>query len=168
MAQTKPLLSFSELSSIALNLNKTSDEFAKVIEDLNRGLQRLNVGVSAWFTVNKYEDPDDPKEYELEQIGYQKLRGQWGLCIREAQGHEDADTDRTVNIYRFNEAPRDLRIRCAEKLPELVDRLARAAVNTTALMAKRVAEAKAVAAAINVLSPVVDAGILGIVGGVKK
>jgi hypothetical protein len=168
MAQPKPLLSFSELSSIASNLNKTSNEFAKVIEDLNIGLQRLNVGVGAWFTVNRYEDPEDARAYELEQIGYNKIRGQWGLCIREAQGHEDADVDRTVNMYRFNEAPRDLRIRCAEKLPELVDRLARAAINTTELMAKRLAEAKAVAAAINVLSPVVDAGVLGPIGGVKK
>jgi len=168
MAQPKPLLSFDELSSIALNLNKTSDEFTKVIEDLNRGLQRLNVGVGVWFEVNKWTDPDDANEYQLEQIGYHKIRGVWGLCIREAVGRENGQESRTVNIYPFNEASREMRLRCAEKLPELVDRLARAALHTTELMAKRLGEVKGVAAAINVLSPVVEVRGVGKIEGVKK
>jgi hypothetical protein len=169
MAQQKPLLSFIELSSIASNLNKTSDEFKKVIEDLDQGLQRLNVGISSWVTVEKWNDPDDPTECEVEQLGYVKYKGNWGIYIREAVGREDDPEDRTVNVWLFNEASREARMRALGKLPELIDALARSALQTTEIMSKKVAEAKRYAAAINGLSPAnTRQDVIGKVGEVKK
>jgi hypothetical protein len=112
---------------------------------------------------------EDPREYQTEQIGYCKFKGVWGLGIREAVGQEDVSEDRSVNLWAFNDAPRETRLRCIEKLPELVDRLARAALHTTELMAKKLAETKAFVSAINVLAPAAETNeILPKISGAKK
>jgi hypothetical protein len=144
--QEKPLVSFQQLSSIAASLNKASDEFTKVVSELDASLQRLNVGLVVWVTVVKL---GNGSAYEIEQIGYAKVDGNWRIAIRKLRGNEESEYEDVVtNTWAFNDAPRQVRLRSVEKLPELVSGLAKAAVKATQVLNKKLAETKAFAAAI--------------------
>jgi hypothetical protein len=78
--------------------------------------------------------------------------GKWGLVIGEyIEGMEDSydgdDEDRGVVYLR--DASRDLRIRAAEKLGDLIENLTAEATKVTEKVTKRVAEAKDVASALS-------------------
>jgi hypothetical protein len=64
---------------------------------------------------------------------------------------ESPEPDEVREIWPFNDAPRELRLRAVEKLPELIDQLAKSAEKTAEDVNKKVAETKAFAAAIGVL-----------------
>jgi hypothetical protein len=92
--------------------------------------------------------------YESEEIGYAKVNGQWGIAIRRTFGREDSsDPDEVRNIWVFNDAPRESRLRAVEKLPQVIDELAKAAAKTTEILNKKLAQTKNYAAAIGILNP---------------
>lgn len=147
----KSILSFEQLSTIANSLNKASDELTKVVSALDGALQRLNVGLVVWVLVVKWHD-ENGLAYECEEVGYAKVSGIWGIAIRKLFGSEDSpDPDEVREIWAFNDAPRELRLRAVEKLPAVIDELAKAAIETTELLNKKLAETKKFAAAIGLL-----------------
>jgi len=150
----KTLLSFSQLSSIAQSLNQATDDLTSVVGALDEALQRLSVGLVVWAQVDIWHDEIDGLTYEREEIGYAKVNGQWGIAIRRTFGREDSsDPDEVRNIWAFNDAPREARLRAVEKLPQVVDELGKAAAKVTEILNKKLAQTKDYAAAIGILNP---------------
>lgn len=162
MAEEKSLLSFTQLSSFADSLNKASDEFSKVVGGLNKALQRLNVGLEVWVTYTKWNGDDG--SYGSEQIGYTKLAGNWGIAIRAFEGFQISQGDDLLGEWAFNDAPREMRLKAVEKLPELVDALGKEAKLMTEKIHKKLADTKAFAAAIGITEEPVS----GVVTKVRK
>lgn len=149
----KSLLSLEHLSAIAQSLNQATDELTSVVGALDEALQRLNVGLTVWAYVEKWNS-EDGLYYEREEVGYAKVEGQWGIAIRRLAGREDAsDGDEVRSIWAFNDAPRDARLRAVEKLPNVVDALGKAAATVTEVLNKKLALTKDYAAAIGILNP---------------
>jgi hypothetical protein len=125
----KAQASFQALSSVASSLNKASNELAGVVSVLDEALKKLNVGLTVWVTVRSRSD--EPQDYDDDQIGYDKINGKWGIALRHIWGNYDFDRHNQDGPWLFNDAPRELRLQCLEKIPELIDALNKEAVATT-------------------------------------
>jgi hypothetical protein len=157
----KPLVPFDRLTSIANNLNKATDELTEVVGVLDNALYRLNVGIPVWVTVVRWSSENDPNAYECENVVYAKINGSWCIGINRTVGNDDSsEPDEVREIWPFNDAPRELRLRAVEKLPELVDQLAKSAEKTSEVVNKKLSETKAFAAAIGLL-PIEESGARG-------
>jgi hypothetical protein len=143
--------SYSELSSIATDLNAVSDAFGKAVSDIDEGLKKLNLGVTAWVRVDSSYGNDRPEDrtYRIEEIGYAKINGKWGIALRTRSGDEayPEEADR-VDDVPFNEAPRASRLKAIEKIPELLKKLSEEAAKVTKELQAKLADAQAVAAAV--------------------
>jgi hypothetical protein len=112
--------SIQQLPTAAATLNSASDDLAKSINDLDAVLKKFSLGVPAWVVFGDYaEDP----YYDLEEVGYAKIGGKWGIAIRTRKGDLDPRSREDKEQWSFNDAPRYLRVRGVEKLPDLVQRL---------------------------------------------
>ena len=143
---------FKNLASIAPVLNTASDELTKAIRGLDQALKKLNIGLSVWVTfAERTEDPGDG-QYNLEQIGYTKLNGEWGLALRHIWGHERYDAHNEDGPWLFSDAPRDMRLRSTDKIPEVIESLGNEAVKTTKAMQRKSLEVRELAGAIEQIS----------------
>lgn len=122
--------SIKHLSKTAATLNTASDELGKAIDALNAALQRLNLGVSAWVTITKGDDFGDGNWWSRD-IGYAKIRNQWGIALRECSGNYNFPPGDTTEEWLFNEGPRWLRSEAVAKIPDLIEALIKQAEHTT-------------------------------------
>ena len=141
-------VAFTTLIASAKNINDASGELAKPIASLEKSLKRLNVGVACWTTIS---GGDDGYNYWSQDVGYSRVRGSWRLAIRTVEGRADDPERESEEVWPFGEAPRYLRIRAVDKLPELVEALVKATDATTGKLTKQVAPAQQLAAAVNEL-----------------
>jgi hypothetical protein len=140
--------SYRQLAVAATNLNAVSDQLGKTIVQLDSSLKKLNLGVSAWVTISSNEWPDG--SWASDQLGYDKIDGEWGIGIRKVSGsytHEECGENSTE--WLFHTAPRTLRIAAIEKIPELIDELTKQADATTKKAIAKLDQANQLAAAIN-------------------
>ena len=137
------------LAGTAANLNDASKKLSAVIERIDDALQRLNLGVTAWVTVQG-GTRNKGLYFWVEELGYSRIARKWGLTLRRRAGFEGAavldDLDEDEN-WPFNDAPRSLRIKAVPKIPELIKELDREA--------KEVAEQ--ISASVNETAPLVEA-----------
>jgi hypothetical protein len=145
---TKIQTHFKTLSSVAPALNTASDELSKAIRSLDQSLKKLNVGLSVWVSFADHTDEPGDGSYNLEQIGYTKVSGEWGLALRHIWGHEAFDSHSQEGPWLFTDAPRDMRIRSIDKIPEVVEQLGNEAIQTTKKMQQRTIEVRDLASAI--------------------
>jgi prefoldin subunit 5 len=136
---------YRKLSASAINLNAASDELRKTISFLEDALKQLNLGVSAWVVITTSQD--DQGTFCSRSLGYAKVGNEWGIALRDVTGNDAWDEDET-EIWRFNDAPRWMRIESVGKIPELLEHLTKQADNATEQIKKKTAEAKELAAAI--------------------
>jgi len=142
-------MSFDELSSAAAALNKASNELTTTISTLDQALYGLNIGLAVWVQVVLWSDPEGSGRYEREEVGYAKIGGMWGLAIRRLAGDEQSpEPDEVRDVWTFNDAPRELRLRAVEKLPDVLDELGKAAIKTAQTVNKKLVEARAFTAAL--------------------
>ena len=105
------------LSDIAKNINKASRRLTEAVDQVNAALKKLNMGFPVWIPT--WSGPNIPGQVEeSEEIGYAKLKGKWGVCIRLTVEHAGPNPD--VTEWHFEEAPRELRIRNIKYLQKLV------------------------------------------------
>jgi hypothetical protein len=78
----RELQSFQNLAKLAPTLNAASDELTKAIGSLEQSLKKLNIGVSAWVTFADLTDEPGRGEYDYQQVGYTKLKSEWGIALR--------------------------------------------------------------------------------------
>jgi hypothetical protein len=137
--------SYLELSLVASDLNAISDELGKSISEIDFALKKLNLGVSIWVNISAWEEDLD---YSMEQIGYAKVDGKWGIALRTVSGNHNWPDRDTIEQWLFSDAPRKLRVAAIEKLPEMLKSLSNEAAETTKKITSKLAEAKEVAAAV--------------------
>lgn len=137
---------FQALSKIAPSLNSASDELTRVVDKLDEALKKLNLGLTAWVNfVDRLPNVDFP--YDCDQIGYCKVNGRWGISLRHVWGR-DWDDDNEEGPWPFSEAPREMRLRSVDKLPELIESLNEKASETTKKIQEKTKEVGELAAAI--------------------
>ena len=146
---------FQTLAASAPELNAVSDELAQPIRTIDAALQRLNLGVSAWveFAVQRFGDGEF---MSARSVGYAKVSGTWGIAIRWTG--TDPDGNPASEEWRFNDAPRLYRLDALEKLPELLEELAKTASKTAEQLKSKVGKTKQIATTISLLASATPAG----------
>jgi len=141
---------YSQLSTVAADLNAVSDELGKSIAEIDAALKKLNLGITTWVTIQG--DGVDPSRdnfsYWSRDIGYARVDGKWGISLRKVDGFYPEPDDEEIEEWRFNDAPRSLRLEAIDKIPELLEKLTKDAVKTTKDIRARLSEAQAVAEAV--------------------
>jgi hypothetical protein len=140
---------FESLTKSARAIHEASGKVASPVADLDRALQRLNVGVACWTRISG--DNDGFGEYWSKDVGYARVGRTWGLAIRTVEGDESRPDQERSEEWLFNEAPHHLRIKAIEKLPELVEAMVEATNATAARLAEKVAPARELADAVTAL-----------------
>lgn len=153
-------LSFNKLTAASDELNAAVTELTSKIRLLERYLERLNLGVSAWYTIasHRYEENDFRWSRDL---GYTFHRNKWRIALRETwDSPEDGEHGETT--HTFDEAPRWMAIEAVSKLPDLIDGLLERTQETTKKLKNRSIQAQELADAIQeALSQTTDANVKG-------
>jgi hypothetical protein len=139
---------FQALSEIASELNVASDSLTKTVGVLDEALKKLNVGLTVWVSFVDRGDDDNPHLYNLDQIGYCKVDGKWGLSIRRIWGDQLTDDKNEDGPWLFNDASREMRLRSVDKIPEVITKLAKEAFDTTKRIQEKTKEVLDLAKAI--------------------
>jgi hypothetical protein len=153
---------FQALSEIASQLNVASDGLTKTVAILDEALKKLNVGLTVWVTFRRRANDEQPLLYDLDQIGYTKVNGTWGLAVQHIWGDEGApdpweDSDGPL---LFNDAPREMRLQSVDKIPEVIAELAKEASDTTKRMQEKTKQVLELAEAINSLKDAAKASAI--------
>jgi hypothetical protein len=137
---------FRALSSVATNLNKSSDELTKSVGVLDVALKKLNIGITVWVKYASWAM--EPPEYGSDQIGYAKISGKWGIALRSVFGDESRDEESENGPWLFGEAPREMRLRAVDHLPELIENLGKVAFNTAKKLNEKAQQVSELAAVV--------------------
>lgn len=142
--------SFRELSAAAGALNVVSDELGKAVSEIDDSLKKLNLGVTAWVQMQKWGGAHERDlSYTIEELGYAKINSKWGIAVRVRSGDDEhPEYDESVEAWLFNDATRALRLRAIKKIPELLNKLSEEATKVTKELQVKLADAQAVAAAV--------------------
>lgn len=144
---TRRIPSLDGLSSTAKILTEASRKLTSAIEKLNAAFKKLNLGITAWVPTQTLMGVHVT---EYEEIGYARYKGTWGICIRQTIEGHDPEPEET--IWHFDDAPRDMRIRGAEHLYELVAKLDEIAKETTQKITERVTDTEELATTIDAIA----------------
>src|SRR5690242_20811280 len=134
---------FQTLSSVAHSLNIASDELTKVVFALDESLRKLNIGLTVWVTFRSRGVEE--WEYDDDQIGYCKVNGKWGIALRRIWGDNQADHYGDEGPWLFNDAPRDMRLKGIDKIPEVIEELSKEASETTKKVQEKTREVRELA-----------------------
>jgi len=142
-------LQFQALSSVAASLNAASDELTKTVSLLDESLIKLNIGLTVWVTFRyRYVDENYPLRFDIEQIGFCKVNNAWGISLRHIWGDESVDWEEQDGPWLFNDAPRDMRLHCVDKIPDLIEALFTEASATTKRIQEKTLEVRELASVI--------------------
>lgn len=146
--------SLKQLSVLSKSLNEASDELSKHISGIESALNQFKLGIWAWvrqpiLTETELSEPDDKgQRYEFDyhyDLGYGKHNGKWGLLV--SHYWEGDDEDQKVVFLR--DASREVRLKAMDRIPDLLDVLAKEMSVVTQETSKKASEAKELAAALN-------------------
>jgi len=137
---------FQKLSAVASSLNSASDELTKTVTILDEALRKLNIGLTVWVTYASHDV--EPGDFDNDQIGYCKLNGKWGIALRRDWGDTQSLEFGGEGPWLFNEAPRDMRLKSVDKIPELIVALSTEATETTKKVREKTQEVSELANAI--------------------
>lgn len=140
--------SIQQLPAAAASLNAATDQLGKSVGDLDGVLRKYSLGVPTWVPFSSSPNSWFPR-YHHDDIGYAKVGGKWGVAIRTVDGDEVSDSSDDVEQWLFNDAPRLLRLRAIEKIPELLEALLKSAEEMTKKLTEKAEEVGALTAAIN-------------------
>jgi len=134
------------LSATAKNINESSRRLSGAIDQLNTALKKLNLGIPVWVMSSTGPDNSSGVE-EFEEIGYDRFRGKWGICLRHTI--EGAAPEPEETYWHFDDAPRDIRLRGAACLHMLIAALHEKAHLTAEILDQRTSDAEDLAKSIN-------------------
>jgi hypothetical protein len=140
--------SFQALSEIAPALNTASDELTKTVSYLDEALKKLNIGLAAWVTFRYRGGEDEPQAYDEDQIGYSKVNGVWGIALKRIWGDPARGIYGHEGPWLFNDASREMRLLSVDKIPEVIEQLAKDAVDTKKKIEEKTEEVRTLADAI--------------------
>jgi prefoldin subunit 5 len=139
---------FQTLSDIASSLNAASDELTQAVGVLDEALKKLNIGLSVWVIFRSRSEEDSPEIYDLDQIGYCKVNGTWGIAIQRIWGDESIDRHDSEGPWLFRDASREMRVQAVDKIPELIEALGKQASETKKAIEEKTKQVKNLAEAI--------------------
>lgn len=122
--------SYKQLTLAAVNLNTASDELGKAVSVLDAALKKLNLGVSAWVQLCG-NDNDRDNNWWSRDIGYTKIRDEWGIALKNAHGNHRFPEEDFDEEWLFSDAPRWMRIEAVGKIPDLLEALLKRTEDTT-------------------------------------
>jgi hypothetical protein len=137
---------FQTLSEVAFTLNSASDELTKAVGILDEALKKLNIGLMVWVDYASHDG--EPWEYDDEQIGYCKVNGKWGLSLQRLWGDNQSDNHGSEGPWLFNDAPREMRLKSVDKIPDVIERLGKEASDTAKRVEEKTKQVRELAAAI--------------------
>ncbi len=149
---------FQALSQIAFELNAASDQLTRTVAILDEALKKLNVGLTVWVTFRRRGPDEEPHLYDVDQIGYCKVNGTWGLALQHIWGDEAADWENSDGPWLFNDASRELRLQSVNSIPKVIAELAKEALNTTKKIQEKTEEVLELAKAITQVANDAKAG----------
>ena len=137
------------------SINGVSSQLAKPIASLERSLKRLNLGVACWTMINSGTEGED--HYWSQEVGHSRINRRWCLAIRTIEGPEHDPERMSLEEWPFSDAPRHLRAKAVDKLPDLIEALVKVTDATASRLKKKVAPAQEVASVVNeLISPKKD------------
>ena len=139
--------SYQKLSSAATNLNQVSDQLSRTIRDLDVALKKLNLGISSWVDFQEWHSLDGAI-YSIESVGYAKVKGKWGIAIKTIKGDYRNPDEEHVEKWSFGEAPRHMRLKAIDRIPELLARLTKETTDFTEKVSDKLTQTQDLAAAI--------------------
>lgn len=140
-----------ELSAASSEIAAASQELNVPVTAVENYLSSLNIHVPAWVKVKGWST--DQGGFWLRELGYDYVDGGWHIAIRESDGDEDDPERQTVRTWSFNRSPRKSRISAIDKLPELIQDVAKEAVKTARRLREKAAEANAFTASLPTAKP---------------
>ena len=138
---------FASLIQSSKNINDASNELAQPIASLEKSLKRLNLGVTCWTQISSAGDGDT---YFLREVGYAELQDRWCVALRTRRGRECDPESETTLVWPFNEAPRYLRVKAVDALPDLIEALVKTTDATTERIKAKVSPAHELAGAVGI------------------
>ena len=140
---------YSQLSTVAADLNAVSDELGKSIAEIDAALKKLNLGITTWVTIRESQEYFcDGSPLWRWSIGYAKVDGKWGISLNKVEGDLGNADESSDETWLFGDAPRSLRLEAIDKIPELLENLSNEAVKTTKDIRAKLGDAQSVAAAV--------------------
>jgi len=136
---------FQVLSKTASSLNIASDGLTQTVLILNDALKKLNIGLTVWVVVRADCAEDEPYIYDHDEIGYCKVNGVWGIALQHVWGNASRDEEAKDGPWLFNDAPREMRLACVDKIPDLIEALSKEALKTTKRVQEKTNEVRAIA-----------------------
>ena len=133
--------SIQQLSLVATDLNKASDELGQAITAIDTVLQSLSIGVPTWTTIDSGEDVPEGSTYWSRDLGYAKVGKKWGISLRDVSGNYNWPDEENCDLWPFNDAPRWLRIQGVSKIPDLIEALIKNTEETTKKIRGKTTEA---------------------------
>lgn len=102
--------------------------------------------MASWTTFHKAEDPDG--DFDDWSLGYARHAGRWGVVVRLTTGNRNCPENSDSDTWFFNDAPRFIKTKAVDALPELIEGLVAVADKTADKLLKKVPDATSLAAAV--------------------
>jgi hypothetical protein len=125
----------SQLSSLAQVLNQETDSYTKSLTELEKKINALNLGIETWVLLIESGESGNSNRgfYRQTLLGYAKTDEGWGFAVQERRverGFFENDSNCPYE-NECDEGPaklllkssRDLRIRAARKIEDLLEGL---------------------------------------------
>src|SRR5207244_1060179 len=93
----------------------------------------------------------DVDHFSRQYVGYAQVKGEWRIAIQTSDGSDYSPERSDDEIWSFNDAPRHLRVKAIDKLPDLIEALVKTADATAERLKQKVEPAQELAAAVNAL-----------------
>lgn len=124
--------SLDVLTETSKKINTATKRLTAAVEQFNEALKRLNLGVPVWIEVCG-RSPDD-HIVETQELGYAKVKGKWGVCIRFTV--EGLGPDPEEKEWHFEDAPREMRVNASGSFNKLLIALNEVSLKTAQIMEK--------------------------------
>jgi hypothetical protein len=136
------------IEAVSNTLNQSSDLLSQKIVEIESALNHYKLGIWAWLEEPLFyllESDGNGVDVEVSyHFGYGKIRDKWGLLI-----HERFDFDPEARAPMFlKDAPRDIRARAVERIPDLLKRIAEKAAELSREIMKKTELAEQIAASL--------------------
>ena len=135
----------SQLRPAAQGVFNAADQLAKSISTIERTLKSMNVNFEAWAT---YRDADDDHTIDHWDVGYSRVNGHWGICIKTVYGSAYHPEEVDVTRWHFNEAPLYLRPQAVAKIPDVIEALVKTAPSVEKKILSAAEQAESIAQAV--------------------
>jgi hypothetical protein len=138
------------LTTVAQNLNELSDRLTAQVLLIERAVNKLNLGVRTTVDVDSSLIDNDDFSALVTRLGYTKVDGKWGFAIHQ---FVDIDPENTYQTWAFKDAPRDLRLKAVDRIPELMKALVDTSVKLGSDINDKICLTKGLVSALSQTSP---------------